>query len=198
VWEFDSAPFNACQLETGGLARVGTFSNVGTRRDGMGLFDRLFRSDEVLGIARETLEFALESSEDTHPNEYMGFLRGTEARDLGLDESGLVISDILVIPGTSSNSVSATVKTNQIPNDVNALGSIHSHPNGVLRPSDEDLRTFGSGDVHIIIGAPYRSHDWQAFDRDGEPTTLRVIDVPLPDAGEFFDFTQADLDEERP
>jgi len=33
---------------------------------------RLFRSSEILGIARETLEFALEASEATHPNEYMG------------------------------------------------------------------------------------------------------------------------------
>ncbi len=60
----------------------------------------------------------------------MGFLRGTEADRLGLDRDGLVITDVLVVPGTETNSVSATVKTNQIPNDVKALGSIHSHPNG--------------------------------------------------------------------
>lgn len=162
----------------------------------MGLFDSLFRSSEVLGIAEETLEFALESSEATHPNEYMGLLRGTEARDLGVDRDGLIITDILVIPGTESNSVSATLKTSQIPNDVKARGSIHSHPNGVLRPSNADLQTFGSGTVHIIIGAPYRRTNWQAFDSKGEPRQLEVIDVDLPDAGEFFDFTQADIDAE--
>jgi proteasome lid subunit RPN8/RPN11 len=162
----------------------------------MGLFDGLFRSSEVIGIAEETLEFALEASEDAHPDEYMGLLRGTEASRLGLREDGLVITDVLVIPGTTSNSVSATVKTSMIPNDVSSLGSIHSHPNGVLQPSDEDLRTFGSGTVHIIIGAPYGRDDWQAFDRDGEPRDLPVIDVRLPDAESFFDFTQADIDEE--
>ncbi len=162
----------------------------------MGLFDALFRSSEVLGIAEETLEFAIESSEATHPNEYMGFLRGTEASELGLERDGLVITDILVMPGTEANSVSATVKTSTIPNDVKALGSVHSHPNGVLRPSPADLESFGRGSVHIIIGAPYRYRDWKAFDSSGQPQTLNVIDVDLPDSESFFDFTQADIDEE--
>ena len=162
----------------------------------MGLFGSLFRSSELLGIARETLDFALEASEDTHPNEYMGFLRGTDARELGLDRDGTVITDVVVIPGTESNSVSATVKTSMKPNDVQSLGSVHSHPNGVLRPSDADLRTFGSGEAHIIIGAPYGRDDWEAFDSHGEPRDLDVIDVPVPDAQDFFDFTQMDIDDE--
>lgn len=158
---------------------------------------RLFRSGEILGIARATLEFALEASAQTHPNEYMGLLRGEDARTLGLDESGTVITDVLVIPGTESNPVSATVRTDMIPNDLRAAGSVHSHPNGVLYPSDADLATFGKGDVHIIIGAPYGDDDWRAFDRDGEETDLAVLDVDLPDPEDrFFDFTQADIDEE--
>ncbi len=162
----------------------------------MGLLDALFRSNEILGIAEETLEFALESSEATHPHEYMGFLRGTEASTLGLDQDGLVITDILVVPGTEVNSVSATVRTSQIPNDVKALGSVHSHPNGVIEPSGADLGTFGRGSVHIIIGAPYRRNDWRAFDSEGKPTNLNVLDVELPDEEEFFDFTQDDIDED--
>ncbi|RQG89985.1 proteasome protein [Natrarchaeobius halalkaliphilus] len=162
----------------------------------MGLLDALFRSNEILGIAEETLEFAIESSEASHPAEYMGFLRGTEAHRLELDRDGLVITDILVVPGTESNSVSATVRTSQIPNDVKALGSVHSHPNGVIRPSDADLETFGRGSVHIIIGAPYGRTDWKAFDSQGRPTNLNVIDVALPESEDFFDFTQADIDEE--
>ncbi|MCL9814938.1 Mov34/MPN/PAD-1 family protein [Natranaeroarchaeum aerophilus] len=162
----------------------------------MGLFDSLFRSSEVLGIARETLEFALQASEQTHPDEYMGMLRGTEAREVGLDRDGLVITDVLVIPGTESNSVSATVKTNMIPNDNKSLGSVHSHPNGALRPSKADLATFTRGDVHIIIGAPYGRTDWKAFDSDGQPTELNVLDVDLPDDDEFFHFDQHDIDAE--
>jgi proteasome lid subunit RPN8/RPN11 len=100
---------------------------------------------------------------------------------------------VLVIPGTETNPVSATVKTNMIPNDLRAAGSIHSHPNGVLQPSAEDLGTFGRNRVHIIVGAPYGRDDWQAFDRRGEPIDLPVLDVEPPEE-EFFDFTQEDID----
>ena len=157
---------------------------------------RLFRSSEIIGIAEDALSFVLSASEDAHPDEYMGLLRGEAASDLGLDRDGTVITDVVVIPGTESNSVSATVKTSMKPNDVQSLGSVHSHPNGVLRPSDADLRTFGSGEVHIIIGAPYGRDDWEAFDSHGEPRDLDVIDVPVPDAQDFFDFTQMDIDDE--
>ena len=156
---------------------------------------RLFRSDELLGIARETLEFVLEASEETHPNEYMGFLRADDARKLDLDRDGQVITDVLVIPGTESSPTSATVRTNMKPNDMRAVGSVHSHPNGALRPSDADLATFGQGKVHIIAGAPYGWGDWKAFDNEGNQTTLEVLDVEVPDE-HFFDFTQADIDRE--
>jgi len=155
----------------------------------------LFRSSEVVGIAEAALEFALEASEDAHPDEYMGLLRGEDARTFDLGSEGTVLTDVLVIPGTETNPVSATVKTNMIPNDRRAAGSVHSHPNGVLRPSTEDLSTFGRGTVHIIVGAPYGRNDWQAFDREGDPVDLDVLDVELPEE-EFFDFSQADIDEE--
>ena len=155
----------------------------------------LFRSGEILGIAESALDFARAASEDTHPNEYMGLLRGDKARKVGLDEDGTVLTDVLVIPGTESNAVSATVKTSMVPNDMRAAGSIHSHPNGVLQPSDADLMTFGKGQVHIIVGYPYTRDSWQAFDRDGEPVDLPVLDVDVRDEA-FFDFSQADIDAE--
>lgn len=166
----------------------------------MGLFDRFFRSRSVAGIARDTLEFALSSAADTHPNEYMGFMRGTPAREFDLGEDvhpdDYVVTDVLVIPGTTSNEMSATVKSNMIPNDMRTVGSIHSHPNGVLRPSDEDLMTFTSGSVHVIMGAPYNFRDWQAFDAGGDERELPVLDVNLDDPESFFHFDQFDIDEE--
>lgn len=166
----------------------------------MGLFGsllkpNLFRSSAILGIAEDALQFALSSSEDSHPNEYMGQLRGQDARKLGLDRDGTVITDVLFAPGTKTNPTSAEFKPTYMPNDLNSVGSIHSHPNGVLRPSDADLATFTKGKVHIIVGAPYRQSDWRAFDRDGNPTELEVLNVDVPDA-QFFDFTQADIDAE--
>ncbi len=166
----------------------------------MGLFGSvlpsgLFRSSEILGIADDALQFALQASEDAHPNEYMGQLRGEDAKKLGLDREGTVITDVLLAPGTKTNQVSAEFNPTYMPNDLQSVGSVHSHPNGVLRPSDADLATFTKGKVHIIIGAPYRRSDWRAFDRDGNPTNLDVLNVDPPDE-QFFDFTQADIDRE--
>ncbi len=160
----------------------------------------LFRSREVIGIADDALSFVLEASAETHPDEYMGFLRAERVdrldADLDARSSDLVAVDVLVIPATTSNPVSATVRENLVPNDNRTVGSVHSHPNGVLRPSDADLATFGNGPVHVIVGAPYGHDDWRAFDRQGDPRELPVLSVDLPDPEEFFDFTQADIDAE--
>lgn len=156
----------------------------------------LFRSDEILGIAGETLSFVLNAAAETHPNEYMGYLRAEDASRLGLDRDGQVITDVIVIPGTETNTKSARVQSIMKPNAAKSVGSVHSHPSGVLRPSDTDLGTFRSGDVHIILGAPYEWNDWQAFDSDGEPIDLDVLHVDVPDAEDFFDITQADIDQQ--
>jgi proteasome lid subunit RPN8/RPN11 len=166
----------------------------------MGLFGsflkpKLFRSSAVLGIADDALQLALEASEDAHPNEYMGQLRGQDARTLGLDREGTVVTDVLLAPGTKTTPTSAEFKPTYMPNDLKSVGSVHSHPNGVLRPSQADLATFTRGSVHVIVGAPYGRNDWRAFDSDGESIDLDVLDVEVPDE-QFFDFTQADIDRE--
>ena len=155
----------------------------------------LFQSKEILGIAGETLAFVLSAARETHPNEYMGFLRTEQASTLGLDRDGRIITDVLVIPGTESNTSSAKVKSIMQPNTVGSVGSIHSHPSGTLRPSNTDLQTFSKGEIHIILGAPYGWNDWQAFDTDGEEIPLDVLDVELRD-DDFFDITQEEIDRE--
>ena len=153
----------------------------------------LFRSSEVVGVAESALDFALAASEEAHPREYMGVLRGEAAGSVGVDADGTVLTEVLVIPGTESNPTSASFKPTQVPNDLSAAGSIHSHPNGVLRPSDADLATFERNEVHIIVGAPYGPDDWQAFDNDGRSVDLPVYEIDPPEES-FFDFTQEDLD----
>jgi len=155
-----------------------------------------FRSRPVVGIAGETLAFALEAAEDTHPNEYLGVLRGTPAAEFDREGDGDVITDVLFIPKTTSSPVQATLQSNLVPNDSHTVGTVHSHPNGVLAPSDQDRAMFRRGRVHVILGAPYDASCWRAFDADGEPRDLDVLDVSLPDPEEFFDFTQADIDAE--
>ncbi|MFP4175068.1 MAG: Mov34/MPN/PAD-1 family protein [Halobacteriales archaeon] len=143
----------------------------------------LFRSSSVAGIADDTLEFILETCSDTHPNEFMGLLRAEEAssprlRFHGGEPSGRVITDVLVIPGTTSGEAMASLREEMIPANVGGVGTVHSHPSGSTRPSEEDLRTFSKkGARHIIVGRPYDIDSWRCYNAEGEPVKLDILDV---------------------
>ncbi|MFP4631908.1 MAG: Mov34/MPN/PAD-1 family protein [Halobacteriota archaeon] len=146
----------------------------------------LFRSSSVVGIARDTLEFALNASRDTHPREFMGVLATTSSKKLDvrgrLDEDGDVITDVMVIPGSKSGEVMATIREDMIPTGLGGVGTVHSHPSGSTRPSDEDLRTFSKkGRRHIIVGYPYDERSWTCYDREGDVVDLPVLDVEFED-----------------
>lgn len=144
----------------------------------------------MLGIADETLEFVLETCADTHPNEFMGLLRADEASRLSFrgenPGKGRVITDVLVIPGTKSGESMATLKSEMVPTNVGGLGTVHSHPSGSVRPSNEDLRTFSKkGKRHIIVGRPYDRETWQCYGSEGKPVELPVLDVEFEDENPF-------------
>ena len=108
----------------------------------------------------------LELGRDSHPNEFVALL---------IERDG-VIEELNMVPGTITGENSASVFFDMMPIDTHLAGSAHSHPNGVLRPSDADVHFFPrAGRFHLIIGYPYRTGDWHCFSADGEPRTLEVI-----------------------
>ncbi|MDK2835032.1 MAG: hypothetical protein PWP63_2119 [Methanolobus sp.] len=126
---------------------------------------------EVRGIARDTLAFILEASKSSYPEEFAGLL---EAKDG-------VITDVLLLPGTESSETSAVLKLFMMPN-ISAVGSVHSHPSSVVRPSQADLHMFSkTGTHHIIVGHPYGRNDWKCYDGSGQPVRLEVLDIELGD-----------------
>ena len=144
----------------------------------------LFRSSSVVGIADETLEFILETCADSHPNEFMGLLRAEEVSSPRLrfdgqkPGSGRVITDVLIIPGTKSGEAMASLREEMIPTNAGGVGTVHSHPSGSTRPSEEDLRTFGRKGVrHIIVGGPYDRDSWRCYDAEGDTVELDVLSV---------------------
>jgi proteasome lid subunit RPN8/RPN11 len=158
----------------------------------------LFRSSTVLGIAEETLEFILETCANSHPREFMGLLRAEDASSPRLrfhgsePGSGRVITDVLVIPGTKSGEAMASLREEMIPTNSGGIGTVHSHPSGSTRPSNEDLRTFSRKGVrHIIVGKPYDRDSWDCYDTEGSSVELEVLDVefdeePFETQGEGF------------
>ncbi|MGC8585301.1 MAG: Mov34/MPN/PAD-1 family protein [Thermoplasmata archaeon] len=116
-------------------------------------------------IKRQVLEMIMESSKDTMPNEFAAFLRARAG----------IIYEIVMIP-TISGRRSATYMLHMKPIDFSIVGTVHSHPSGVLIPSDEDLHLFSqTGNVHIIVGYPFRIDSFRAFDRYGKPIEVDVI-----------------------
>jgi len=122
---------------------------------------------KVNGIAKEAIEFIIEVSKSSYPHEFAGLLQ--------TDENN-VISDIIIVPGTESGERSALFNLFMLPN-ISSVGSVHSHPSGVVMPSSADLQMFGrTGNYHIIIGYPYDLNSWKCFNSAGEERDLKVID----------------------
>ena len=108
----------------------------------------------------------LELGRDSHPNEFVALL---------IERDG-VIEEVNMVPCTITGDDSASVFIDMMPLCTHLAGSAHSHPNGVLRPSEADVHFFPrAGRFHLIIGYPYRKDDWQCFSADGEPCQIEVI-----------------------
>ena len=121
-------------------------------------------------ITRRALDSALASAASAYPNEFGGVLRA--------DPPG-VISELLLLPGTTAGRRHANFQLYMLPADLTVVGTVHSHPSGALHPSDADVRLFRNwGRRHIILGAPYVPGSWRAYDSNGEETRLEVLETP--------------------
>lgn len=120
----------------------------------------------IRGIRKDTLRLLLQMGRDAHPNEFIAVLTEREC----------VIDEVNLLPGTVLREDSASLFYDMMPLSTHVAGSCHSHPNGVLLPSDADIRFFPrTGRYHFIIGYPYRERDWRCFSADGEPCPMEVV-----------------------
>jgi proteasome lid subunit RPN8/RPN11 len=126
---------------------------------------------QIKGIARDTLTFILEVSRSTAPNEFAGLLRADD----------MVITEVIVLPGTESSEVSAIMRLYMLPT-IAIAGSVHSHPTPNVSPSGADLSLFlRTGNCHIIAGFPYNEKSWRCYDASGQKRVLPVLDIDFED-----------------
>jgi len=131
--------------------------------------------DTPTAITRRALESALASARSAYPNEFGGVLRA---------EPPGVISELLLLPGTTAGRRHANFQLWMLHADLSVAGTVHSHPSGALHPSDADLRLFRSwGRRHLILGAPYGQGAWRAYDGNGRETHLDVVEAPGAERG---------------
>lgn len=128
---------------------------------------RLGQDMRIRGIRKDLLSLLLQLGREQHPNEFAGLLR----------EQDGIIEEINLVPGTTSNEYSASLFLDMMPLDTHLAGSAHSHPNGVIFPSDADLGFFPrTGRYHIIVGFPYEEDDWRCFSASGAPVDIGVVE----------------------
>ena len=123
-------------------------------------------------ITRRCLDSALACARSSFPNEFGGILRS--------DPPG-VISELLLLPGTTSGRRHANFQLWMLPVDLGVSGTVHSHPSGALHPSEADVTLFRHwGRRHLILGHPYSSGAWRAYDGNGLEVSLEVVGGPEP------------------
>lgn len=126
----------------------------------------------IKGIAKDALQFILESSKSTHPDEFVGLLH----------IKGDIITDVIILPGTISSEVSAVMRLHMMPLTLDSVGSVHSHSSANTHPSKDDLVMFGRiGNYNIIAGYPYTEQSWVCYDSAGKRIELTVLDVEIED-----------------
>ncbi len=132
--------------------------------------ERLPFGSTPTAVRRGCLESALACARSIYPREFGGVLRA--------DPPG-VISELLLVPGTTSGERHANFQLYMLPVDLGVVGTVHSHPSGALHPSDADLILFRHwGRRHLILGYPYGRGSWRAYDGNGDEVPLRVLEGP--------------------
>ena len=120
-------------------------------------------------IRGEVIESVLSYSKAFHPNEGILLLKGKNRKGV------LSIQEVIIPPFAEHSENSSSFPLFMLPSDVSIMGVAHSHPNGALIPSEEDLNNF-YGRVMMLVGYPYRSEaDVAIFDRDGNSLVFNVI-----------------------
>jgi proteasome lid subunit RPN8/RPN11 len=106
-----------------------------------------------------------ELARKNHPNEIIVLLRGIKK---GND---IYITDYLLPPFGTGGKGFASFPSNLLPIDFSIVGTAHSHPSGVLKPSIGDFHNF-YGRVMIILGPPYDESRVAAYYKSGERVPL--------------------------
>jgi len=101
------------------------------------------------------------------PNEYMVLLGATDG----------IIDEIYPIAGSRGGKDASYILMDMIPLGMAFIGTAHSHPSGIIAPSDADYSSFAEmGDVHIIVGQPFNEFGWRAFNREGKEIELEIVE----------------------
>jgi len=122
----------------------------------------------VVFIEREMLIYILKSARAMHPRETILLLRGKTR------ENQTTVTDLIVPPLATHGKGFSGFQLHRLPMDFSLIGTVHSHPSGVAKPSLADLqRSFGR--IIMIVAFPYNTEENVAvYNHSGEQITLEI------------------------
>ncbi|HIG99013.1 MAG TPA: hypothetical protein HA258_00385 [Thermoplasmata archaeon] len=121
-------------------------------------------------ITRKCLDLIVESSKSNYPQEFGALLRVDR-----VDKNKII--EVVLLPGTISGDSHAIFHLHMLPIDYSVVGTVHSHPSSIARPSDADLDLFSHfGKIHLIVGVTmYGNISWKAYDYTGRETSVEIV-----------------------
>jgi proteasome lid subunit RPN8/RPN11 len=123
---------------------------------------------EVL-IKRDMLGYILQNAASVHPREMILLLRGK------VSKNQVTITDLIIPPLPMHGRGFSGFQRYMLPMDFSIIGTVHSHPSGVTKPSMADLH-HSFGRIIMIAGFPYKSEaNVAVFNHSGEGLALRII-----------------------
>jgi len=119
-------------------------------------------------VGEELLHAVFEGARRLYPKEIILLLRGRKKKNL------VEISEVVVPPLATYGSGFANIPLHMLPMDFSVIGTVHSHPSGILTPSDADLNHI-FGIVLMIVGFPFMDErNVAVYNRSGERLTLQI------------------------
>jgi proteasome lid subunit RPN8/RPN11 len=87
----------------------------------------------------------------------------------------VTITDLVVPPLATHGRGFASFQPYMLPMDFSIIGTVHSHPSGIAKPSLEDLHHF-FGRILMIVSYPYQSEQNIAvYNHSGERLAFNVV-----------------------
>jgi len=111
----------------------------------------------------------LEYASACHPKEGILLLKGR------VDKNKIMIEEVEIPPLSIRGLGFSSFQPYMLPIDFSIIGTAHSHPSGVLRPSSTDMNKF-YGRIMIIAAYPYSSEENLAvFDGKGNSLEYEIV-----------------------
>ena len=121
-----------------------------------------------VSIKRSVIESVLDYAKACYPKEGILLLRGKTRK------GKTIIEEVVIPPLSVRGSGFSNFPLNMLPIDFSIVGTMHSHPSGVLKPSTTDMNHF-YGRVMVIVAYPYRSEqDIIVLDGEGNAINYEI------------------------